>query len=84
MTYKWINYDNGYYERAHWFFEFFDERNRLLGRIDNRPDQEDENLIEDGYKLKTEKDAETIELGPQEIIAGLKMGLDDETDVVSI
>lgn len=38
VTFKWKNYDNGYYERAHWFFEFFDDRNSLLGRVDNRPD----------------------------------------------
>ena len=84
VTFLWKNYNNGYYDRAHWIFEFFDESGASLGKVDNRPGEEDATLIEEGYKLKKEKFLEKMDLGSQEIIAGLKMGLDDEQNVVYV
>ena len=84
VVFTWKNYDNGYYDRTHWIFEFFDSLGKSLGKLDNRPGEEEQSLLEDGYKLKEEREVQTMELAKDEVIAGLKMGLDDEKNVVYI
>lgn len=61
---------------------FLTKDHNLLGAIDNRPSENDEDLHAGGYHLQQDSPEEDIMLDDTEMIVGIKMGLDDYSNVV--
>ena len=84
VIYRCKSYNNGSFERANWSFEFYGEDGGSLGKIDNRPDNEYQNLIKDGYVLRSVSDQDQFDLEADEIIAGIQLGLDTYENVINV
>jgi len=54
----------------------------LLGAIDNRPSENDDDLMSGGYQLQEDRPEEDIILEDTEMIVGIKMGIDDYSNVI--
>lgn len=84
LKFKWLNFDNGYYDRPHWYFEFVARDGLLVGFANNRPGDDEEQVAQEGYELKQENDEELLELAADEVIVSLKLGLDDYSNIVNV
>ena len=84
MKFKWLNFDNGYYDRPHWYFEFLDKDEMTVGFVNNRPDEDQQLISDEGYELKQENDEEVCNIDQDEVIVSMKLGLDEYSNIVNV
>lgn len=84
VKFKWVNFDNGQYDRPQWYFEFVSSDDLVVGFVNNRPGDDPEQVAQDGYELKQENDEQEFYIDENEVIISLKLGLDDYSNIVNV
>ena len=63
---------------------FLSKEHNLLGAIDNRPSENETDVVQDGYELQYDYPEERMMLLDSEMIVALKLGLDEYSNVVQM